>query len=178
MVVHRVKPEELNSAQRFVLDASGEKFGQFTALIYQGEMYVNTKLSNADLKKFLQIAESDNPYIGDPESPEEKILDYVCMKYPAVYTMLRNYQGDRIDRLNREEASKRAAVLLPRIHDYMLDTESDPLNPYLASALYSMGIGKGSSHGGLSYSCRLVFYLGYMLGTGELSREEANCVLT
>lgn len=178
MVVHRVKPEELNSAQRFVLDASGEKFGQFTALIYEGEMYVNAKLPNADLKKFLQIAESDNPYIGEPGSPEEKALDYVCKKYPAVYTMLRGYQSNRIDRLRREEAKKRAAVLLPRIRDYMVNTEDVPLDLHLASALSAMGIGKGDSLWGTSYSERLVLYLGYMIGTGELSREETNCALT
>lgn len=178
MVVHRVSPEELNSAQRFVLNAYGEQFGQFTALIYQGEMYVNANLPDADLRKFLQIAESDNPYIGEPGSPEEKALDYVCKKYPAVYTMLRRYQSDRMDRLRTEEAKKRAEILLPGIRDYMLDIESDPLDPYLASALYSMGIGKGNSFGGLSYSGRLLFYLGYLTGTGTLSEIEANCVLT
>lgn len=178
MVVHRVKQEELNSAQRFVLNAYGEQFGQFVALIYQGEMYVNAKLPNADLKKFLQIAESDNPYINDDEAPEKETMKYIGKKYPAVRTMLLDYQRGRIDRLRTEEAKKRAEILLPGIRDYILDIESDPLDPYLASALYSMGIGKGNSFGGLSYSGRLLFYLGYLTGTGILSETEANCVLT
>lgn len=145
-------------------------------------MYVDQKVPDEDIQKFVKAASYPECNINDPDCPIAEIADYIYDTYGwNVWSIILSNHTRRWEKMEMERARERAAALLPLIRgeiDAVIDGDiPDPFDECLASCLIDAGRKVDRDRNMSGYVTRTdtkyIFYLGYLVGSGKIKKEEA-----
>lgn len=140
-------------------------------------MYVNKKIPDEDIQKFVNVASWPKLGINDPDCPIAETVDYIYETYGwSVWNIILSNHTRRYEKMEMERAQERAAGLLPLIRgemDSVIDGDiPDPFDEYLASCLCDAGReadrDRNMSGCVTGTDTKYVFYLGYLMGSGKI----------
>ena len=166
--VKKISTKQLTRTQSLALISYGEDYGKFTALLDNGVLYVNRNVKDEDVQKFLEIAESTERYLMEPGGKHEETVVYLSKNYPAVFDMLNDAHMKKISMIKADLADKRVVEVFSKIKKCKDDIDEygseDPLNEYMIDAMHRYAHENGYK------TDDYVFYLGYLIGTGEVTK--------
>ena len=143
-------------------------------------MYVDKKIPDDDVQKFVKAASWPEGNINDPECPITKTVEYIYETYGwNVWSIILDNYRSRYEKMETAKAQERAEELLPMIRreiDAVIDGElPDIFDERLVAGVSSAGreadrdrdmhwhaVGSGTKY---------VFYLGYLMGSGKIKED-------
>lgn len=143
-------------------------------------MYVDQKIPDEDIQKFVKAASYPACNVNDPDCPIAEIVEYIYETYGwNVWSIILSNHTRRYEKMEMERAQERAEVLLPLIRgeiDAVIDGDVlDPFDGRLASCLSDAGRKADRDRNMSGYvtgtDTKYVFYLGYLMGTGKIKEE-------
>lgn len=139
-------------------------------------MYVDKKIPDEDIQKFVNVASWPELGINDPDCLIAETVDYIYETYGwSVWNIILSNHTQRYEKMEMERAQERAAELLPLIRgkmDSVIDGDiPDPFDERLASCLSDAGRkadrDRNMSGHVTGTDTKYVFYLGYLTGKSE-----------
>lgn len=143
-------------------------------------MYVDQKVPDEDIQKFVKAASYPECNINDPDCPIAETVDYIYETYGwNVWHILTEAHKDRMKKREAEKAQEKAKKILPVIKAEMnaiVDDEiPDPMDDYLVSCINDAGREADRDRNMSGYvtgtDTKYVFYLGYLMGSGKIKEE-------
>lgn len=181
--VKKIAPAQLPKLLWFVLKHKYHTEQWDFVVAFDGRnqiMYVDKKIPNDDVQKFVKAASWPEGNINDPDSTIAETVDYIYETYGwNVWSIILDNHRQRYEKIETEKAQKRAAELIPLIRgeiDAVIDgTAPDPFDDRLVSCLSDAGR-KEDRERDMSgcvtgTDMKYVFYLGYLMGQGKITEK-------
>ncbi|MEQ2697933.1 hypothetical protein AAAV70_07370 [Hungatella hathewayi] len=143
-------------------------------------MYVDQKVPDEDIQKFVKAASYPECNINDPDCPIAETVDYIYETYGwNVWSIILDNYRSRYEKMETAKAQERATELLPLIRreiDAAIDGDvHDPFDGRVASCLSDAGRKADRDRNMSGYvtgtDTKYVFYLGYLMGSGKIKEE-------
>lgn len=143
-------------------------------------MYVDQKISNEDIQKFVKAASYPVCNINDPDCPIAEAVEYIYETYGwNVWSIILDNYRSRYEKMETAKAQERAAELLPLIRreiDAAIDGDvQDPFDGRLVSCVSDVGRKNDRDRNMSGYvtgtDTKYVFYLGYLMGSGKIKED-------
>lgn len=183
--VKKIAPAQLPDLLWFVLKHKYHTEQWDFVVVFDGRnqiMYVDKKIPDDDVQKFVRAASWPEGNINDPDCPIAETVEYIYETYGwNVWSIILDNYRSRYEKMETAKAQERAEELLPLIRseiDAAIDGDvQDPFEGRLVSCVSDAGreadrdrdmrwhaVGSGTKY---------VFYLGYLMGSGKIKDEEA-----
>ena len=185
IVISKVKSRDLPTLMIFMLNQRYKtELGKFIVMYSRKEnvLYVNEKIPDADIEKFITISEYEGKYINDPDCKIADITEYVYQKYGfKVWSILIEVYSAKQKEKEDVTARSEAKELYEIIHRY--DTDDNSPDPFYNKERLIYHLGRLAGKDGLQtteniVSCgtKYAFLFGYLLGNGTISEKDGVAV--
>lgn len=143
-------------------------------------MYVDQKISNEDIQKFVKAASWTEGNINDPDCLIAETVEYIYETYGwNVWSIILDNYRSRYEKMETAKAQERAGELLPLIRreiDAAIDGDvQDPFDGRLVSCVSDVGRKNDRDRNMSGYvtgtDTKYVFYLGYLMGSGKIKED-------
>lgn len=138
-------------------------------------LYVNPEVPEEDMQKFVAVASYPEIGINDFDCPIADVVDYVFDTYgDGIYKILIDAHTYRLDKLIDAHAKEHAEKIVPlikKVMDQIVDDEvPDPFNEPLVYQISNAGSKEKyrTARNLVGISTKYVFFLGYLMGTGQI----------
>lgn len=179
--VKKVEANELSATMIFMLKAIySMDLSKFTVM-YDNQycvLYVNSKIPQRDIKKFLLIAGYEGVNMNDPDSAVWEVVNYIYDKYGySTKKILWDFQNERRRRRESEKAKVKAAELYQLLNEYAMNDDIPDVFSDREFLIYHLGCiamkqNIKTAENMVGYDEKMVFLYGYLLGMGVITEND------
>ena len=185
VVIKKVKEYELPALMTFKLSYLYKfKPGQFAAIYSAatGVLFVEEKIPERDIQKFITMVEYEGKYINDPDCEIADIVGCIYKKYGyKTWGMLFEAYKDRYTKKEDETAKQDAEKLYKVIHGFDSDDNIPDIFGNKERLIYHLGRmameeGLRTPENLVGYGTKYAFLFGYLLGNGVIKETCAGAI--
>lgn len=179
--VQKVDARELSATMIFILKTLYNVESSDFTVIYDNKysiLYVNGKIPQKDIKRFMQMAGYEGKDINDPDAAVSGVVDYIMRKYGySTRKILWDFQNERRRKKESEKAKEKAAEVYRLIHEYAMNEDNPDVFAGKEFLIYhlkcmEMDSNRKTVENMVGYSTKMVFLYGYLLGIGVITKDD------
>lgn len=178
VVIKKVKVHELPASMAFKWSYLYKiKLEQFTAIydVRTGVLFVEEKVPEKDIRKFITMVEYEGKYINDPDCEIADTVEYIYKKYGyktwgVLFEAYKGRYAEKEDKTAEQDAEKLYKIL----HDFDSDNDIFGNKERLVYHLGKMAMEEGlrTPENLVGYSTKYAFLFGYLLGSGVIEETK------